>query len=278
MTRRKDDGYPPSGGLEGEKTWCIREHEDIVAFQGGHPPFKGGSPYLRPQPSRAESSPTHSKVLPCGAGAGPHASSKPAQSRISQTAVRGAYNRPAVTSDPPLLPRPAGKRAGSHAGGMQPRQVGAFLRLPTRPAWGPRPTRHATGAPNASCMQLHRHLRHYRASSTAEPIPRLEATQLATQQRQPGATVNAAKNGPAVMAVAGGQEQRSRRQPSSRPVRGQRENPLSRREDNAPVLRSSNGSRTRNGCPANHSPRRINSAAGQAAPLAGEASDASPSP
>jgi hypothetical protein len=81
-----------------------------------------------------------------------------------------------------------------------------------------------------------------------------------TQQRQPGATVNAAKNGPVVMAVAGGQEQRSHRQPSLRPIRGQRENPLSRREDNAPVFRSSNGSRTRNGRPANHSPRRINSA------------------
>jgi hypothetical protein len=82
---------------------------------------------------------------------------------------------------------------------------------------------------------------------------------------------------PAVMAVAGGQEQRSRRQPSSRPVQGQRENPLSRREDGAPTFRSSNGSRTRNGRPANYSPRRINSAAGQAAPLAEEASDASPS-
>jgi hypothetical protein len=122
--------------------------------------------------------------------------------------------------------------------------------------------------------KLHRHLRHHRASSTAEPIPRLEAT----QRLQPGATINAAENGPAVMVVAGGQEQRSRRQPSSRPIRGQRENPLSRREDNTPVTRSSNGSRTRNGYPANHSPRRTNSAAGQAAPLAGEASDASPSP
>jgi hypothetical protein len=250
----------------------------MVAFQGGHPPFKGDSPYLRPQPSRAESSPTHSIVLPYGAGAGSHTSCKPAQSRRSQTAVRGACNHPAVTSDSPLLPRPAGERAGSHAGGMQPRQVGALLRLPTRPAWRPRPTRHATGAPNASCMQLHCHLRHHRASSTAEPMPRLEATQRTTQQRQPGATVNAAKNGPTVMTVAGGQEQRSRRQPSSRPLRGQRENPLSRREDNAPVLRSSNGSRTRNGRPANHSPRRINSAAGRAAPLAKEAGDASPSP
>jgi hypothetical protein len=63
---------------------------------------------------------------------------------------------------------------------------------------------------------------------------------------------------------------------SSRPLLGQRENPLPRREDDAPVFCSSNGSRTRNGRPASHSSRRINSAAGQAAPLAGEAGDASP--
>jgi hypothetical protein len=68
MTRRKDGGYPPSGGLEGGKTRCIREREDMVAFQGGHPPFKGDSPYLRPQPSWAESSPTRSKVLPLRRG------------------------------------------------------------------------------------------------------------------------------------------------------------------------------------------------------------------
>jgi hypothetical protein len=161
---------------------------------------------------------------------------------------------------------------------MQPLQVGAPLRLPTHPAWRPRPTRHATGAPVATCEQLHRHSHHYHASSTAEPVPRLEATLRTTQQCQPGAMVNTAKNGPVVMAVAGGQEPRSRRQPSSRHLVGQRENPLSRREDGVPVFRSSNGSRTRNGRLANHSLRRINSAAGQAAPQAGEASDASPSP
>jgi hypothetical protein len=64
----------------------------------------------------------------------------------------------------------------------------------------------------------------------------------------------------------------------SRPLLGQRESPLPRSEDDAPVFRSSNGSRTHNGCPANHSSLRINSAAGQAAPLAGEAGDASPPP
>jgi hypothetical protein len=35
----------------------------MVAFQGSHPLFKGDSPYLRPQPSWAESSPTRSKDL-----------------------------------------------------------------------------------------------------------------------------------------------------------------------------------------------------------------------
>jgi hypothetical protein len=59
---------------------------------------------------------------------------------------------------------------------------------------------------------------------------------------------------------------------SSRPLLGQRENPLPRSEDDVSVFRSSNGSRTHNGCPANHSSRRINSAAGQATPLAGDAS------
>jgi hypothetical protein len=36
----------------------------MVAFQGGHPAFKGDSPYLRPQPLRVKSSPTRSKILP----------------------------------------------------------------------------------------------------------------------------------------------------------------------------------------------------------------------
>jgi hypothetical protein len=36
----------------------------MAIFQGGHPPFKGNSPHLRPQPLRVESSPTRSKVLP----------------------------------------------------------------------------------------------------------------------------------------------------------------------------------------------------------------------
>jgi hypothetical protein len=218
------------------------------------------------------------KVFPCGAGAGSRMSCKPTRSRRSQTAARGARNRPAVTGDPPLLPRPTGGRGGQPCRRHATAPSGRAPPTPNTPAWRPRPTRHATGAPEAACKQPHRRLRHHRTSSIAEPIPRLEATQRTTQQRQPDAAVNVAKSGPAVMTVAGEREQRSRRQPSSCPIRGQQESPLSRREDDAPVIRPSNGSRTRNGRPVNHSPRRINSAAGQAALLAGEAGDASPSP
>jgi hypothetical protein len=64
----------------------------------------------------------------------------------------------------------------------------------------------------------------------------------------------------------------------SRPLLKQQESPLPRHEDDAPVFRSSNGSLMHNGCPANHSSRRINSTAGQTTPLAGEAGDASPPP
>jgi hypothetical protein len=93
----------------------------------------------------------------------------------------------------------------------------------TRPEWRPRPTRHVTDAPVTTCEKLHRHLRQYHAFSTAEPVPRLEATLRMAQQCQPstsitgqsaaeeGATVDMAKSGPTVMAAAGGRKQRSSR-------------------------------------------------------------------
>jgi hypothetical protein len=110
--RRKDGGYPHLGAWKVERHDAQGSAKTWSPSEGAHPPFKGDSPYLRPRPSRAVSSPTHSKVLPYGAGVGSHTSCKPAQSRRSQTAVRGAYNRPAVTSGSPLLPRPAGERGG----------------------------------------------------------------------------------------------------------------------------------------------------------------------
>jgi hypothetical protein len=83
--------------------------------------------------------------------------------------------------------------------------------------------RHVTGAPVTTCEKLHRHLRQYRAFSTAESVPRLEATLCMAQQCQPSTsvtgrsaagedvTVDMAKSGPAVMAAAGGRKQQSSR-------------------------------------------------------------------
>jgi hypothetical protein len=246
--------------------------------KGVAPLFKGDSLHLHPQPSRVESSPTRSKILPPppttrGVGSTRHVSrSKGEEAKPPHT--RGACNHPAVTSTPPLSPRPAGERADSHAGGMQPCQVGAPLGL----------QRAQHGDPGPRVMQPARRLlrvSNCTATRATTAPPRLRSQY--RDSRQPCSASqarrsNTVKNGPTVMAVTGGQEQRSRRQPGLRPIQGQRGSPLSRREDGAPVIRSSNDSRTRNDRPANRSPRRINSAAGQAASLAGEASETSPSP
>jgi hypothetical protein len=133
---------------------------------------------------------------------------------------RDAALQRSFTSDPPPLPRPTGERGGQPCRRHAAAPSGRTSPTPDTPAWRPRPTRRATGTPDAACKQLHR-LRHHRASSIAEPIPRLEATQRATQRCHPDAAANTAKGGPAVMMVAGAREQRSRRQPSSRPIRGQ---------------------------------------------------------
>jgi hypothetical protein len=250
----------------------------MVAFQGGHPPFKGNSRHLRPQPSRAESSPTRFKVLPLRHGGWVPRIMQAGPGRKKPNRRTRRMQLPSGWKHSSTVAQTSGRKGGQPCRRHATAPSGRPPSTPTRPAWRPRPTRHATGAPVATCEQLHRPSRHYRASSTAEPVPRLEETLRMNQQCQPSAVVNTAKNGPAVMAVAGGRKQQSRRQPSLRPIQGQQGNPLPRREDGTPVFRSSNGSRTRDGCPANHSPRRINSAARQAAPLAGEAGDASPLP
>jgi hypothetical protein len=105
---------------------------------------------------------------PAARGLGPacHANRLRAEEAKPPRVVHTTAQRLQVTLH--FCPDQRAKEAGSHAGGMQPRQVDALLRLPTRPAWRPRPTRHATGAPDAACKQLHRHLRHHRASWIAE--------------------------------------------------------------------------------------------------------------
>jgi hypothetical protein len=153
------------------------------------------------------------------------------------------YKRP-----PHFCPDQRAEGAGNHAGGMQPRQVDALLRLLTRQLGGPGPR---------VKQPAHQLLHASNRTATCATVAPLRLRSLCRDSRRPT---------------------QSRRQPGSRPVRGQQGCLLPRRDDGAPVTRSSNGSRTRNGRPANHSPRRINSAAGHAAPLAGEAGDASPSP
>jgi hypothetical protein len=60
-------------------------------------------------------------------GAGSHTSCKLTREGRSQTAARGACNRPAVTSTPPSSPKPTVERADRHAGGVQPHREGAPL-------------------------------------------------------------------------------------------------------------------------------------------------------
>jgi hypothetical protein len=96
--RRQDGrapGVPRPGARKVERHNACGEREDMVALQGGRPPFKGDSPYLRPQPLRVESSPTRSRIHPPhGAGAGSHTSCKPVQGRRSQTATRARCMQP----------------------------------------------------------------------------------------------------------------------------------------------------------------------------------------
>jgi hypothetical protein len=140
------------------------------------------------------------------------------------------------------------------------------------------------------CEKLHRLLRQYRAFSAAEPVPQLEATLRMAQQCQTehidhgSVSRGRRREGRYGQKWAGSNgggrraEAAVKSSAGSHPLLGQRESPLPRREDDVPVFRSSNGSHMHNGFPANHSSRRINSAAGQATPLAGEAGDASPPP
>jgi hypothetical protein len=147
------------------------------------PPFKGNSPYVRPQTPRAESSPTRSKALPCDSGAGSRMSCKPAQGRRSQTAARGTHDRPAVTSDPHFCPDQRAEGAGSHAGGMQPRQVDALLRLLTC----------QLGRPGPRVKQPARQLLHAsNRTATCATVAPFRLRSLCRDSRRPSARPNSA--------------------------------------------------------------------------------------
>jgi hypothetical protein len=76
---------------------------------------------------------------PYDTGVGSHASCELAKDRRSQTAARGACNRPVVTSTPPSSPKPTGERADRHAGGMQLHHRDAPFRLRRVQHGGPGP-------------------------------------------------------------------------------------------------------------------------------------------
>jgi hypothetical protein len=58
-----------------------------------------------------------------------------------------------TTSDPPLLPRPTGGRGGQSCRRHATAPGGRASLTPNAPAWRLRPTRHATGVPDAACKQ-----------------------------------------------------------------------------------------------------------------------------
>jgi hypothetical protein len=156
------------------------------------------------------------------------------------------------------------------------------------PVWSPRSTSHVTGAPVTTCEKT---------TPPLTPMSRLlDCGTGAVARGNPA-------HGPTVPAehVGHGSVSRGRRRDDrygqkwadsnggsrraeaavkssagSRPLLEQQGSPLPQREDDAPVFNPSNGSR--NGCPANHSSRRINFVVGQATPLAGKAGDVSPPP
>jgi hypothetical protein len=259
----------------------------MVAFQGGHPPFKGNSPHLRPQPSRAESSPTRSKVLPLQHGgwvprvmqAGP-GQKEPKLSRAVRATAQRLRALLHFRPDQRVKGRTAMQAACNRAKGAHPfdfdassveaqahtscnRRAGYYVQE-TVPPLAPLPCLLNCGTSAVT--------RGDPAHDPTVPTEHIGHGSVSRERRRDGRYGQkwAGSNG-------GGRrvEAAVKSSASSRPLLGQRENPLSRREDDAPVFRSSKGSRTRNGRPANHSSRRINSAAGQATPLVGEAGDAS---
>jgi hypothetical protein len=160
--------------------------------------------------------------------------------------------------------------------------------IPGGPAWRPGPTCHVTGATVTACKETEPPL---------APMPRLldcgtSAVTRGSPARDPTVPIECNDHG----SVSHGRRRDGRygqkrtgsncsnrcveaavRSPTgSHPLLKRQGSPLPRSKDNAPVFRSSNGSRTCNKRLANRPSRRINSLAGQATPLAGEAGAVSP--
>jgi hypothetical protein len=255
---------------------------------GDRPLFKGGSPHSRPQASRAKSSPTCSRVLPLRHGGWvPHVMQAGPERKKPNRRTR-SVQLPRGSKHSSILAETSGRKGGPPCRWRATTPRGRTPSASSHPAWMPRPTRHVTGAPVTTCKQLHRHLRQCLASSTVEPVSRLEATLRMAQRCQSsttimgrsaaegGATVDMAKSGPAVMAAADERKWRSNRLWVHVPSWSSR-GALSYGVKTRPPCSVPRMARAR-GRPANHPSRRINFAAGQAIPFAGEAGVISPPP
>jgi hypothetical protein len=151
------------------------------------------------------------------------------------------------------------------------------------PAWRPGPTCHVTGATVTACketalplMPMSRLLdcrtsAATRGSPARDPIVPVECHDHESVsrgdrrngrygQKWTGSNCSNRRAEAAVQSPTG-----------SHPLPKRQRSPLPRSKDDASVLRSLNGSRTRNRRPVNRPSRRINSLAGQATPPAGEA-------
>jgi hypothetical protein len=173
--RRKRRERSPSGGSEGGRMRYM-ECEDMVAIQGGHPPFKGDSPHSRPQPSRTESSPARSKVLPLRHGGWVPRVMQAALGQKEPNRRARSAQRPSGYKHSSTITLTSGRKSGPPCRWHATAPRGRTPPTSPCPAWRPRPTRHVTGAPVTTCEKLHRHSRQSHASSIAEPVPQLEAT------------------------------------------------------------------------------------------------------
>jgi hypothetical protein len=260
----------------------------MATARGGRSLFKGGSPHSRPHASRTKSSPTCSRVLPLRHGgwvphvmqAGPERK-KPKSPHVERVTAPRLQAHLHPRRDQWSKGRTAMQVACNRTTGMHPFDFDASS---------------MEAQARTSCNRR----AGYYVRETAPPLaPMSRLLDCGTSAATRGNPVH----GPTVPIehIGHGSVSRGRRRDSrygqkwacsnggsrraeaevkssagSRPLLGQQGSPLPRREDDAPMFRSSNGSR--NDRPTNHPSRRINSVAGQAPPLAGEAGVVSPPP
>jgi hypothetical protein len=136
------------------------------------PPFKGSSPTRAPRRHGLSLLQHAPRPSPATRGLGPacHANRLRAEEAKPPRVVRTTIQR--LQATPHFLPSPTGGRGGQPCRRHATAPGGRASPTSDTPAWKPRPTRQATGAPVAACKQPHRHLCHRRASSVAEPIER----------------------------------------------------------------------------------------------------------